>query len=61
MLRSILSAVDPFAAWFWILVALGLVITGQLSRRAAVVTCALFWLIAAGAAIIPAQVGLPNA
>ncbi|MHC4090693.1 MAG: YIP1 family protein [Planctomycetota bacterium] len=61
MLRSILSAVDPFAAWFWILVALGLVITGQLSRRAAVVTCALFWLIATGAAIIPAQVGLPNA
>ena len=60
-LRTILSGIDPFRAWFWILVALGLVVTGQLSRRAAMITCTLFWLIAAGVRMIPALGGVPGA
>lgn len=56
-LNTILSAVDPFRAWFWILVAVGLVVSGQLSRRAAVTTCVLFWLIATGVRMIPAPSG----
>ncbi|MCP4591998.1 MAG: hypothetical protein GY842_14785 [bacterium] len=55
--RGILSGVDPFHVWFWILVGLGLVVTGQLSRRAAAVTCVLFWLVTAGVRTIPSFVG----
>ena len=58
-LGNILSAVDPFRTWFWILVAIGLVITGQLSRRAAIVTCGLFWLVATGVRMIPIPAGGP--
>ncbi len=58
-LKTILSAVDPFRAWFWVLVALGLMVTGQLSRRAAVVTCVLFWLIATGVRMIPMPADMP--
>jgi hypothetical protein len=60
-LKTILSAIDPFRIWFWALVALGLVVTGQLSRRAAVLTTALFWLIAAGVRMIPMPAGAPGA
>lgn len=45
---SPLVAVDPFRIWFWILVAMGLIVTGQLSRRMAIVSCALMGLLAAG-------------
>ena len=51
-IRACLSAIDPFRIWFWILVAVGLVLTGQLSRRAAGLTCALFALLAIGARMI---------
>ncbi len=57
--HQVLSAIDPFRAWFWILLAAGLVITGQLSRRAAVVTCLLFWVIGTGARTIPVPPGGP--
>lgn len=60
-LKSILSAIDPFRAWFWVLVGIGLVVTGQLSRRAAVTTCVIFWLIATGVRMIPAPPGWPGA
>jgi hypothetical protein len=56
-LKTILSAIDPFRMWFWILVGVGLVVTGQLSRRAAVTTCVVFWLVATGARIIPVPTG----
>jgi hypothetical protein len=55
--QTILSAIDPFRAWFWILAGLGLVVTGQLSRRAATITCLLCWLIACGARMIPVPTG----
>ena len=55
--QTILSAIDPFRAWFWVLLGLGLVVTGQLSRRAAVITCVLCWLIAAGVRMIPVPTG----
>ena len=45
---SALSAVDPFRIWFWVLVALGLIVTRQLSRRMGVIVCALMALTAAG-------------
>lgn len=45
---SPLSAVDPFRIWFWVLVALGLIVTRQLSRRIAIVSCALMGLAAVG-------------
>ena len=43
-----LAAVDPFRIWFWILVGIGLVVTRQLSRRAAVITCAVLLLVTTG-------------
>ena len=43
-----LAAVDPFRIWFWVLVGLGLIVTRQLSRRMAVVTCLLVALVAGG-------------
>ena len=58
-LKMILSGIDPFRAWFWVLLATGLVVTGQLSRRAAWVTCVIFWLIAAAVRMIPLPPGAP--
>jgi hypothetical protein len=46
-----LVALDPFRIWFWLLVATGLIVTRQLSRRMAVVCCVLMGLIAAGARV----------
>ncbi len=45
---SVLAAVDPFRIWFWILVTVGLVVTRQLSRWAAVITCTLLLLVTMG-------------
>ncbi len=33
---TVLAAFDPFLIWFWILVAMGLIVTQQLSRRMAI-------------------------
>jgi len=49
--RSPLSAIDPFRVWFWVLVAMGLVVTRQLGRRMAIVSCVLLGLLAAGARV----------
>ena len=38
---TVLAAFDPFVIWFWVVVALGLIITRQLSRRMAIVSCVL--------------------
>jgi len=48
---SVLAAVDPFRIWFWLLVAVGLTVTQQLSRRSALVTCAVLCLLAMGARV----------
>lgn len=45
---TLLAAFDPFRIWFWVLVAMGLIVTGQLSRRAAIASCFLMALTAAG-------------
>lgn len=42
------GAVDPFRIWFWVLVAIGLAVTHQLSRRMAIVMCTLMCLFALG-------------
>jgi hypothetical protein len=47
-LGPVLSGIDPFRLWYWILVAVGLTVTQQLSRRMAVVTCTLFCLAGIG-------------
>jgi hypothetical protein len=43
-----LAAIYPFCLWFWILVAIGLIVTQQLSRRMAIMACASFAVVAMG-------------
>lgn len=45
---TVLGVIDPFRFWFWILVAVGLTITQQLSRRMAIVSCSLLCLVTTG-------------
>ncbi len=59
-LDTVLSAIDPFRTWFWVLVAMGLVLTGQLTRRAAVIWCVLFWMVTTGVRMIPLPTGAPG-
>ncbi|MFH1747684.1 MAG: YIP1 family protein [Planctomycetota bacterium] len=47
-LSGLLTAVDPFRVWFWLIVVSGLRITAQLSGWRVWVTCVLCWLIPAG-------------
>jgi len=53
-----LSAIDPFRLWFWVLVGIGLSVTQQLSRRAAIITAGVMCLCAVGARLGLAQAGL---
>lgn len=48
---TILAAFDPFRFWFWIVLAIGMVVTQQLSRRMAIISCATMCLLATGARI----------
>jgi hypothetical protein len=59
-LRLVLSGLDPFRAWFWVLIAVGLVVTGQLTRRAALGTAAAFFLLSAGIRMIPTPGAAPG-
>lgn len=45
---SVLGAIDPFRIWFWVLVAIGLTVTRQLSRRTAIASTLIMGLIAFG-------------
>lgn len=45
---SVLAAIDPFRIWFWVLVAIGLTVTRQLSRRMAIASCVLMGLVGFG-------------
>jgi hypothetical protein len=45
---GLLSALDPFRIWFWLVVVVGLSATAQLRGWRAWVTCSLCWLVAAG-------------
>lgn len=46
---TLLSAVDPFRIWFWVLVGIGLTVTRQLGRRSAVLSCVCLATVAAAA------------
>jgi hypothetical protein len=39
VMAKVLGGVDPFRIWFWVLVAIGLIVTQQLSRRMAMFAC----------------------
>lgn len=43
-----LSAIDPLRIWFWVVVAIGLTVTQQLSRRVAIASCAFMCVVAMG-------------
>ena len=43
-----LVALDPFRIWYWVLVAIGLTVTRQLSRRMAIGACVSMALVASG-------------
>jgi len=47
-LVGLLSALDPFRIWFWLLVVTGLSVTAQLPGWRAWLVCGLCWLLAAG-------------
>ncbi|RIK66557.1 MAG: hypothetical protein DCC65_09390 [Planctomycetota bacterium] len=44
-----LAAIDPFRIWFWVLIAIGVIVTQQLSRRVAIATCILMYLVSSAA------------
>jgi len=48
---SALAAIDPFRIWFWVLIAIGLIVTRQLSRRTAIATCAVMAILATAARV----------
>lgn len=45
---GLLSAVDPFRVWFWVVVVVGLSVTAQLRGWRAWLICTLCWLVAVG-------------
>ncbi len=47
-LAAVWGGIDPFRIWFWVLVAVGLTVTQQLSRRMAIVSCTMLCLMSAG-------------
>ena len=48
VLSNVLTGIEPFHIWFWLLVGLGLSVTSQLRRWQLWLTCSLMWLMAAG-------------
>lgn len=48
LLSGLLTALDPFRIWFWVLVTQGLRATAQLRGWKVWLICPLFWMIAAG-------------
>ena len=51
------GAVDPFQMWFWVLVAIGLAVTHQLSRRMSIAMCTLMGAMALGLRMATVSVG----
>ena len=47
-LSGLLSAVDPFGIWFWLVLIVGLSVTAQLRGWKVWATCCFFWLAAVG-------------
>lgn len=48
LVGGMLTALDPFRIWFWLIMATGLTVTRQLRGWRAWCTCTFFWLAAAG-------------
>ena len=48
---TLLVAIDPFRAWFWVLVVVGLITTRQLSKRVAIASGTLLAIIAAASRV----------
>jgi hypothetical protein len=48
VVSGLLTALDPFRIWYWLVMILGLSVTSQLRGWRAWVTCGLCWLAAAG-------------
>ncbi len=51
VLSNVLTGIEPFHIWFWLLIAIGLSVTSQLRGWRLWLTCSLMWLIAAGTRI----------
>ena len=49
--EAVLAAIDPFRFWFWILIAIGLTVTRQLSRRMAIVSVSLMCFLTTAARV----------
>jgi len=49
---AVLAGVNPFKFWYWILVAAGVTVTRQLSRRMAVVTCVLLCVVSSAIPVL---------
>ncbi|MBI1826833.1 MAG: YIP1 family protein [Planctomycetes bacterium] len=52
------AAVDPFRIWFWVLVAIGLITTQQLSRWKAIIICTLMCGMALGLHAATVSIGI---
>jgi hypothetical protein len=48
VVSGLLTALDPFRIWYWLVVIVGLAVTSQLPGWRAWLTCGLSWLVAAG-------------
>ena len=59
-LGGMLSAVDPFRIWFWLIVIAGLRVTAQLRGWRAWCVCTTFWMVAAGARAAIAVAVVPS-
>jgi hypothetical protein len=58
---GLLSAFDPFRIWFWVIMILGLSVTGQLRGWKVWFTCGFLWLAAAGLRTAQAVASAPQA
>lgn len=57
-LAAMLSGIDPFHIWFWLLMGLGLSVTTQLKGWRMVLVCMLFWMFGAGLRVALAFAGM---
>jgi len=49
--EAALAAIDPFRIWFWVLIAVGVTVTRQLSRRMAIVSVAVMCFVTTAARV----------
>jgi len=49
--EAVLAAIDPFRFWFWVLIAVGVTVTRQLSRRMAILSVSLMCIVTTAARV----------